>query len=313
MKYNSIIIIGTTATGKTALSVQLAKSLNTEIINADSTQVYKELSIGVAKATEEEMQGVPHHLMSFLPVDASYTVSEFKMQSLQICEQLLKQNKPPIIVGGTGFYIESLLNGYTYTQSIKNETIRNKYKEMVKNEGVQAVYNSLMKVDSITAKKLHPNDTRRVIRALEIYETTGKTKSEYEVEGVKLAKNNDGILKPLIVGLTMPRQLLYEKIELRTDLMFKNGLLQEVQQLYEKGYPVSLQSLKSIGYKELYEYFEGTMPLEQAKSLIKQHTRNYAKRQVTWFKRFKNAVWFDVSQKSKEEILQEILNLFHTQ
>lgn len=311
-KYNSIIIIGTTATGKTALSVALAKQLNTEIINADSTQVYKELSIGVAKATEQEMQGIKHHLISFLEPDETYTVSEFKQQALDVSENLIYNQKPPIIVGGTGFYIESLLNNFTYTESLKDETIRQKYKDMAKAQGKEAVFDALRQVDPVSCEKLHPNDLRRVIRALEIFETTGKTKSQFEAEQQKQILQNPSVLKPLVVGLSLPRTILYEKINLRSDIMFNNGLLQEVKTLYDKGYSKQLQSIKSIGYKELYDYFDGHITLEQAKDQIKQHTRNYAKRQVTWFKRFNNAMWFDVSQTDLEQILQQIVDEFNS-
>ncbi len=318
MNYNCIMIIGATATGKTSLSVELAKALNSEVINADSTQVFKELSIGTAKATEEEMQGIKHHLMSFLNPDEEFSVSEFRTQALHIMEQLLNSNRIPVVVGGTGFYLESLLNNYNYANAIKNDAIREKYNTMLEMQGKEAVYEVLKKVDPESAAKLHANDVKRVIRAIEIYEITGKTKSE--LNALNAMQNNDivnsttqntvqFVLKPLIIGLNMPRELLYERINLRTELMLQNGLLDEVQQLKQKGYTTQLQSLKSIGYKELYDYLDGITTLEEAKETIKQNTRNYAKRQITWFKRFQNAIWFDVSTQSTKEIVKHVLQL----
>ena len=318
MNYNCIMIIGATATGKTSLSVELAKALNSEVINADSTQVFKELNIGTAKATKEEMQGIKHHLMSFLNPDEEFSVSEFRTQALRIMEQLLQNYQIPVVVGGTGFYLESLLNNYNYANAIKNDAIREKYNTMLQTQGKEAVYEVLKKVDAKSAAKLHANDAKRVIRAIEIYEITGKTKSE--LNALNAVQNNDivnsttqntvqFVLKPLIIGLNMPRELLYERINLRTELMLKNGLLDEVQQLKQKGYSTQLQSLKSIGYKELYDYLDGIATLEEAKETIKQNTRNYAKRQITWFKRFQNAIWFDVSTQSTNEIVKHVLQL----
>ena len=318
MNYNCIMIIGATATGKTSLSVELAKALNSEVINADSTQVFKELNIGTAKATKEEMQGIKHHLMSFLNPDEEFSVSEFRTQALRIMEQLLQNYQIPVVVGGTGFYLESLLNNYNYANAIKNDAIREKYNTMLQTQGKEAVYEVLKKVDAKSAAKLHANDAKRVIRAIEIYEITGKTKSE--LNALNAVQNNDivnsttqntvqFVLKPLIIGLNMPRELLYERINLRTELMLKNGLIDEVQQLKQKGYSTQLQSLKSIGYKELYDYLDGIATLEEAKETIKQNTRNYAKRQITWFKRFQNAIWFDVSTQSTNEIVKHVLQL----
>lgn len=319
-KFNSIIILGPTASGKTSLSVNLAKQLNGEIINADSTQVYKELNIGTAKATSEEMQGIKHHLISFLNPEQEFSVSQFKDMANEVIAKLQQKNKVPIIVGGTGFYIESLLNNYTYANSYKNSEIREKYFKLAEEKGNLYVYEILKTHDSLTAEKLHPNDLKRVIRALEIFETTGKTKSQLNDENTMQAASHSTIhntsqntLKSLIIGLNMPREVLYERINLRTMQMLQSGLMEEAKTLYDKGYTKDLQSMKSIGYKELYDYFSGEKTLSEVAQRIKQNTRNYAKRQITWFKRVKGVHWFDVTNISAEELMQQVLTLFATE
>lgn len=314
-KYNSIFIVGPTATGKTALSVALAKALNGEIINADSTQVYKELNIGTAKATEEEMQGIRHHLINIKQPTEDFSVSEFKEFCLEVCEQLLNKNKTPIIVGGTGLYINSLTNNYNYANIEKNLEIREKYETMAREKGNDFVFKILESYDKESANKLHPNDLKRVIRAIEIYEQTGKTKAQIIKEqstmqsAVQNAENN--LLKPLIIGLNMSRETLYARINKRTDIMIENGLVEEVRDLFNRGLSEDLQSIKSIGYKELYNYFKGFKTLKECVEDIKQNTRNYAKRQLTWFNKQYNINWFDVEQLEHNEVLQSVLDLYN--
>ena len=306
-KYNCIIIIGPTASGKTALSIKLAKQLNGEIINADSSQMFKKLKIGTAKISKEEMQNVKHHLISFLNPDEDFSVSDFKDRAIKIINKLIKEKKVPIIVGGTGFYIDSLINNFNYGGLTKNSEIREKYVNLAKQYGKKYVFEILKKVDEKSAAVLHFNDLKRVIRALEIYETTGKTKAELST----MQNTMQGNLKPLIVGVNLERNILYDRINLRTDMMFNKGLVNEVKKLYNSGYSKNLQSIKSIGYKELYDYFDGQLTLEEAKQLIKKNTRNYAKRQLTWFNRYNNAVWFDVLNYSEDEIINKILTIFN--
>ncbi len=308
-KYNGIIILGPTASGKTAISIKLAKLLNGEIINADSTQVYKKLKIGTAKITKDEMEGVKHHLLSFLNPDEEFSVSAFKSKANKLTKKMLKSNITPVIVGGTGFYIDSLINNYNYSQTIKNDEIREKYFKLAEEKGNEFVYNVLMEKDKESAQKLHFNDIKRVVRALEVFEVTGKTKSELNKENALRHSQSD--LKPLIIGLNMPRELLYSRINLRTDIMINNGLIKEVRKLYNSGYSADLQSIKSIGYKELYDYFENKKTLEEVTGEIKQATRNYAKRQITWFKRNKDAIWFDVSKQGTDEIVNNIISLYN--
>lgn len=318
-KYNSIIILGPTASGKTSLSVNLAKSLNGQIINADSTQVYKELNIGTAKVTTEEMQGIKHHLINIINPDQDFSVSQFKKMATNIITELLSNNIIPVIVGGTGFYIDSLLNNYNYTNSYKNLEVREKYNKLAEERGKEYVYNILKSYDPVAAGKLHYNDLKRVIRALEIYITTGKTKSQLNHENTMQTNEHSTIqnttqsaLKPLIIGLTLPREKLYNRINLRTMQMLQNGLIDEVKHLLNKGYSTNLQSMKSIGYKELNEFFTGEKTLSEVSEKIKQNTRNYAKRQITWFKRIKNVHWFDVTTISQLELQNEILKLYNS-
>lgn len=252
-KYNCIIIIGPTASGKTALSIKLAKQLNGEIINADSSQMFKKLKIGTAKISKEEMQNVKHHLISFLNPDEDFSVSDFKDRAIKIINKLIKEKKVPIIVGGTGFYIDSLINNFNYGGLTKNSEIREKYINLTEQYGKKYVFEILKKVDEKSAAVLHFNDLKRVIRALEIYETTGKTKAELST----MQNTMQGNLKPLIVGVNLERNILYDRINLRTDMMFNKGLVNEVKKLYNSGYSKNLQSIKSIGYKELYDYFDG--------------------------------------------------------
>ena len=312
MKYNAIIIAGPTGTGKTSLSVKLAKKLNTEIINADSTQVYAGLNIGVAKATCDEMQGIKHHLIDICDLRDNYTVAQFKEQALQIIKDLNAKQKPAIIVGGTGFYIDSLLNNYEYGQSSSNQEIRNNYLEMAKEKGNETVHNELNLVDEVMAKKLHPNDITRVVRALEIYHTTGISASQHSIMQNATRENKEGQMNALLICLNIEdRKELYNKLNLRVDTMFANGLLQEVQSLYNAHIDRNWQSMKSIGYKELFQYLDTNITLEEAKELIKKNTRNYAKRQLTWFRRYNNnpnCFWFDVSKQSIGNIIDDIIS-----
>lgn len=303
-RYNSIIILGPTGSGKTELSIRLAKSLNGEIINADSMQIYKYFNIGTAKPTESEKAGVKHHLMDFLEPTENFSVSDYRKLCLDLCKTLINEKKLPIIVGGTGFYIDSLLNNYSYGNATKNDEIRQKYQNLYENEGKEHIYNILKSVDPGAANKLHQNDVKRVIRALEIYETTKVNKSNANDADSKI--QNESFLKPLIIGLNYERSELYERINKRVDLMVQDGLIKEVQSIY-KTYDKSLQAMKGIGYKELFSYFEGETTLENAIEKIKQNSRNYAKRQITWFKRNKEINWFNKSNISVDEIFTFVL------
>ena len=305
LNYDSIIILGPTASGKTSLSITLAKKLNTEIVNADSMYIYKDLNIGTAKPTKIEMDNIIHHLIDFVDADKTYNVSQYRSDASRVILSITGRGFVPIIVGGTGLYMYSLINNYSYGETIKNDTIRNELELLLEKSGKDYLYDELKKIDPETASKLHPNDTKRVIRALEIYRSSGSLKSDIQ-------NTSDPVLKnPLIIGLNCDRNYLYERIDARVDIMIQNGLIDEVKKLYEekKLNPETHQSMKGIGYKELVSYFRGEISLEEAIEKIKQHSRNYAKRQITWFKRNTNIHWFDPI--NDKDILNKIIDLIN--
>lgn len=315
--YNCIIILGATATGKTSLSVELAKQLNSEIINADSTQVYKGLNIGTAKVTEKQARGVVHHLISFLPPDASFSVQEFRQRAHLLMQQMWQENKLPIIVGGTGFYLESIYNNYAFGSAKANEDLRKQLNNELMLHGKEKMHIKLTEIDPASAAEIHENDTKRVLRALEIFYTTGKTRTQINNEHSTMQENaNNGTMqnaiKPLFIGLCADREILYEKINNRVDEMFKEGLVKEVEGLVASGLTRKHQSMNSIGYKELIGHFQGESSLEEAKELIKKNTRNYAKRQVTWFKRIKQVTWFNAYQQDVSDIVKQVLTLLNS-
>lgn len=304
--YDSIIILGATATGKTDISIRLAKKLNTEIINADSMYIYKNLNIGTAKPTEEEMAGVTHHLISIVDECDTFNVSEYRQLAKEKISEFRKKGLLPIIVGGTGFYIDSLIKDYSYGETGSNMQLREQLQGELNKYGKEYIFDKLKSLDPISAEKLHPNDTVRVIRAIEIALSSSTNKSEIINLEKPLLSN------PLIIGLNMDRELLYSRINQRVDIMLKDGLLDEVKSLYNRGFtPENNQCMKGIGYKEITEYLDVNYDLDTAIEKIKQHTRNYAKRQITWFKRNQDIIWFDPSTTSKDEIIDKILKLLN--
>ncbi|MBE5738413.1 MAG: tRNA (adenosine(37)-N6)-dimethylallyltransferase MiaA [Clostridiales bacterium] len=304
--YDSIIIIGATATGKTDISIKLAKKLSTEVINADSMYIYKNLNIGTAKPTEEEMAGVKHHLISIVEEKDSFNVSEYRELAKAKIEQFRSRELTPIIVGGTGFYIDSLIKNYSYGETGSNNELREQLQADLDKYGKEYIYKQLEALDPVSASKLHINDTVRVIRAIEIAKSSSRSKSE-------IINNECPILqKPLLIGLNTDREVLYDRINRRVDIMLKNGLIDEVKSLYDQGYtPEECQCMKGIGYKEIVDYLRGNTTLDDSIEKIKQHTRNYAKRQITWFKRNKDIIWFDSVKTDKDEIVNEIIKLYN--
>lgn len=303
--FNSIIIIGPTGSGKTDLSIKLAKLLNGEIVNADSMQIYKDLDIGTAKPTINEQKQVQHHLLDIKEYDEEFSVSEYKKLASNICEVLIKNGKTPIIVGGTGFFVNSLISNLNYGDSKKDEAIRNKYFNLALENGNEYVFNILKEKDPESASKLHFNDLKRVVRALEIYEITGIKKSELK------PKKEVSILKPLIIGLTWDRAELYNRINTRVDLMINNGLVEEVEKIYKLNPNKDYQSFKGIGYKELLQYFNNKITLDEAIDKIKLNSRHYAKRQLTWFNKMENVSWFNKSKIEDDKIINEILDIYN--
>lgn len=304
--YNTIIVLGPTASGKTDVSIQLAKALNTEIINADCMQIYKHLNIGTAKATPEEQQNIPHHLLDFVEPTQEFSVSEYKSLAMPIIKNLIDNGKIPVIVGGTGFYVQSLLTNYDYGNSCKSEELRTKLNLLAEKEGNNAVYEILKSVDPESAKKIHCNDVKRVIRAIEIFELSGIKKSEINNT---MQTNTQNFIKPLIIALNWNRPDLYSRINLRVDIMINNGLINEVENLV-KTFNLSNnnQCMQGIGYKEVLEHLDNKINLDELKEKIKINTRHYAKRQLTWFKNQIDATWYNLSEMSKENVVNDILN-----
>lgn len=299
-KKKVIVIIGPTAVGKTRLSVELAQRVNGEIISGDSMQIYKEMDIGTAKVSKEEMQGVPHYLIDVKEPTEPYSVAEFQQEVRELIDRISEKGCIPIIAGGTGLYIQSVLFDYQFSDVGKNEEIRMRLERQVEEAGMDAVYDELRKIDPVSAANIHPNNVRRVIRALEVFHTTGKTMAEFQE-----SQEQELLYDVAFVGLTMDRETLYDRINLRVDLMVEQGLFEEVESLYKKGIR-DCQSIQAIGYKELYGYFDGVLTKEQAIDALKQNSRRYAKRQLTWFRNKMDVTWFDMTDAVFEDILEEI-------
>lgn len=292
-----LVICGATASGKTALSVNCAKQLNTEIISADSMLVYKGLDVGTAKPTIDERNGVKHHLIDVVSPKESFSVSDYEAKALPIVENLLLQGKTPIICGGTGFYINALLYKSQFGNVAADEKLRAEYEKLQETHGKEYLHALLREKDPQSAEKLHVNDVKRVIRALEIYDLTGRPKSEQS--DLPLPRFDF-----VAVSIDYPRETLYERINLRVEEMFKNGLLQEVQTLLEDGVDLSMQCMQGIGYKEVVEGKMHGSSEESIKEEIKKNTRNYAKRQITFFKRLQNHVCLSPNQATIENVLK---------
>ena len=295
-----LCIVGPTAVGKTKMSIELAKQLNGEIISGDSMQIYRGMDIGTAKATMDERQGIPHHLIDEKNPDEPYSVAAFQQTVRAKMEEIKSRGKLPIIVGGTGLYIKSVLYDYEFAgESESKEVDEAKYGHL-SNEELHA---KLATVDEAGAKDIHPNNRKRVIRALEIYETSGVKKSEMiEKQEHKM------IYDACLIGLTDDRTVLYDRINKRVDVMYETGLVEEVKALFDQGIPAESQSIRAIGYKELYDYFKGFISLEESKELIKRNSRRYAKRQYTWFNNQMDVTWFKVDVQHFDKTVQEVLN-----
>ncbi|MBO8170915.1 MAG: tRNA (adenosine(37)-N6)-dimethylallyltransferase MiaA [Bacillaceae bacterium] len=303
-KENLMVIIGPTAVGKTALSLELARQFDAEIISGDSMQVYRGMDIGTAKATPEERAVVPHHLIDIRDPDEEFSVADFQRLAIPLITELNQKGKLPMIVGGTGLYIEAVTHQFKFARAGQDENIRHKYRRIAEEYGKEVLHQQLARIDPQTAERLHPNDVKRVIRALEIYELTGKTMSEYQ------ERERESPYNLLMIGLTMERKQLYHRINQRVDIMMEQGLGDEVKKLLESGYSPQLTSMQGLGYKELVPYINGEIPLEDAVQTIKKRTRQFAKRQLSWFRRMKEVEWFDVTDRSQwDRIVENIRRL----
>lgn len=298
-----IILTGPTAVGKTALSIELAKDLNAEIISADSMQIYEYMDVGSAKVTKEEMDGVIHHLIDEVKPDYAFSVSEFQKRANKYIKDIDDRGKKVLVTGGTGLYLNSLIYDMDFAKSNSNSKLREELELELKENGIDYMHEKLRALDEDAANRIHKNNTKRVIRALEVC-LDGKKMQDFSTE----LKYNENY-QPIIIVLNRDREVLYERINKRVDLMMENNLIDEVKHLLDIGYDKNLISMKGIGYKEIVKYLEGEYSLDEAIEIIKRDSRRYAKRQITWFKRYKESKWFDLDKYDNSEILKEdILN-----
>lgn len=308
MKEKVLVIAGPTAVGKTDLSIELAKRLNGEIISADSMQIYKYMDIGSAKVTKEEMKNIKHYMIDVVDPKEPFSVSQYKDMAKKSINEIISKNKLPIIAGGTGLYIDSITCNMDFSETDKDENYRKELEELAIKKGNDYIHEMLKDIDIESYNKIHPNNRKRVIRALEVYKLTGKPFSSYN-KGRKMYESDYDVHYYV---LTMNREKLYERINLRVDIMMEKGLLKECETLKKMGYTSNMQSMQGIGYKELLDYLNGKSTLEEAVNMIKQGSRNYAKRQLTWFRRDPRAIFLDKDNLTDEEIIniitKDILN-----
>lgn len=302
----AVALVGPTASGKSSLAVKIAKHFGGEVVSADSMQVYKRMDIATAKVTREEMQGVPHHLIDFVEPWESFSVAEYKALALSCLGDIVRRGKLPVLAGGTGLYVDTVINNTSFLDYEKTD-IRKKLLLRAENEGVEALWNELSKVDGESAEKVHKNDLKRIVRALELYYTTGRTMTEQR----RLSHLEESGYSFCLIGLTAEnRQFLYDRIDGRVDLMLKNGLLEEAGSFFAGGH--SRTAKQAIGYKELKPYLDGVLTLEQATENLKRETRRYAKRQLSWFRRNKNINWLYIDKESEETLFKKSLEIIES-
>lgn len=300
-KETVIVIGGPTASGKTALSIELAKKINGEIVSADSMQIYKEMNIGTAKPEKEEMQGIKHYLIDFVNPNERYSVADYKRDAKKAIREIIQKGKTPIVVGGTGLYIDSLIYEIEYPEIEIDLNYRDKLEQEASEHGLDSLYERAKKIDEVATNKISKNDKKRIFRILEIYHQTGKTKTELEINSRKEPEFNYKIF-----AINMDRKILYERIDKRVDIMIEKGLIDEVKNIYKKyeKFPTSMQAL---GYKEVVDYLEEKVSKEQMIEKIKQESRRYAKRQLTWFRKNKETIWLDSSENKIEDNIAIII------
>ena len=304
MKPKVIVIAGPTASGKTALSIELAKKINGEIVSADSMQIYKDMSIGTAKPTKQEMENIKHYMIDFVSPETRYSVSQYKSDALLCIEEIINKGKMPIVVGGTGLYIDSLIYGIEFQEMPIDLEYRNKLNKIADEGGLSKLYEEACKIDEEAMKIISPNDKKRIIRVLEIYKQTGKNKTQQNIESRKNEVPDDY----KVFAIDMDREKLYEKINKRVDIMIENGLIEEVQALIDK-YSNIQTAMQSLGYKEVVEYFNGLTTREEMIDKIKMESRRYAKRQLTWFRKNKDIIWLNGLETQSENIDKIIANI----
>ena len=311
MKKPLIVLTGPTAVGKTSLSIYLAKAVNGEIISADSMQVYKGMDIGSAKIRKEEMQGVTHYLVDILEPEEEFHIVKFQELAKAALEEIYAKGKIPILVGGTGFYIQAGTRDIDFTQAEQETSYREELEQFAKEKGAEYLHEKLREVDSKSAENIHANNVKRVIRALEFYHQNGTPISEHNEE----QKQQTSPYNLAYFVLTAPREILYERIDRRVDQMMEEGLLEEVKSLRERGCHRGMVSMQGLGYKEILAYLEGEYPLEEAVRILKRDTRHFAKRQLTWFRREQDVIWVDKEQFhwNEAEILEYMMSVLKEQ
>lgn len=282
-----IVVEGPTASGKTALAVEIAKQVGGEVVSADSMQIYKYMDIGSAKPTKEEMQGIPHHMIDIVMPDCNYSLSDYVKEAHKVIADISGRGKIPVMAGGTGLYINTVMNNISLSdEEDTGGKVREALEKFLAENGQEALFEKLRNIDPESAEKIHPNNTKRVIRAIEIFENTGKTMSQQN----EMSRKSPQIYKTAEFAVEFDREVLYDRINRRVDIMFEEGLVDEVRHCADMGCTRAHTSMQAIGYKEILDYFEGLCTLSEAKDKIKQETRRYAKRQLTWFKR-NNVTW----------------------
>lgn len=296
-KEDVIVICGPTASGKTGLSIELAKQINGEIVSSDSMQIYKDMDIGTAKPTKEEMQGIKHYLIDCVPPTQRYSVADYKREAKNAIREIIKKGKKPIVVGGTGLYIDSLIYEIEYPEIEFDENLREQLEKRVETEGLEKIYEEAKQIDPQAIEKISKTDKKRILRILEIYYGTGKTKTEQEI----MSRQNEPEFNYHVYAISWNREELYNRINLRVNMMIEQGLIEEVKNILKKynEFPTAMQGL---GYKEVVEYLDGKTTKEEMIEKIKQETRRYAKRQLTWFRKNKETIWLDAKNTVQENI-----------
>ena len=297
MKEKVIVICGPTASGKTVLSIELAKRINGEIVSADSMQIYKDMDIGTAKPTKEETQGIKHYLLDFVSPEERYSVAQYKQDAKVAIKEIIENGKIPIIVGGTGLYIDSLIYEIEYSDIKIDEDYRKELEKIAEEKGLDELYKMAKQIDPVAMEKISSNDKKRIMRILEIYKSTGKTKTEQEIESRKNPVEYDY----KVFAINWDREILYQRINKRVDIMIEQGLIEEVKNILNKydKFPTAMQGL---GYKEVVDYINGIYTKEEMIEKIKMETRRYAKRQLTWFRKNKQTIWLDGANSMQNNI-----------
>ena len=306
MQKNKVIVIcGPTASGKTALSIELAKQIHGEIVSCDSMQIYKDMNIGTAKPTIQEMQGIKHYLIGYVSPEKRYSVADYKRDAKNAIKEIIEKDKMPIIVGGTGLYLDSLIYEIEYQEIELDEEYRKNLEKEVEEQGLDRLYERAKQIDAKAVEKISPNDKKRILRILEIYHATGKTKTEQEIESRKKEVEYDY----KVYALNWDREKLYDRINKRVDIMIEQGLIEEVKQILDK-YDTFPTAMQGLGYKEVVDYLKGNLTKEEMIEKIKMETRRYAKRQLTWFRKNKQTIWLNAEDKIQDNINIILNNTF---